>query len=363
MKSQPAILVNGALAPAGPLDPAPVCIVNTTLDYLSYAAADSLRLPGHRHGILAPWADAYIEPGSQLYPIVSDPRISVFEYLTTWRTLEPRPGAYNFVELHRAFKRCHAIGVDFVLRSLAKSYVIGAALPVPDYIAAVANGTYAVYSNGVAVGVGAMFENDYVRGRWKALMAAIAHQFAASKTLIGVIGPDESSRSAWTGTGLPAGMSSTAIMNANSDMWRNDAALFGASRAMPCVNFVDGTETQAVTNANARTLQSWAVSQGMSLAVSDTFPLPQAMRQSLQAVYFQMPIPSMAVGTNVLVNVDHMSNIVAPGGDLWELERDNAIQTYRLGATITAWNPEPMSGPNIWAAQRAAIDATQGFRS
>lgn len=358
MKSQPAVLVAGVPTPGGPLDAAPVCVVNTTLDFLSYNAADSLRLPGHRHFILAPWLNAYLGPGGPLDPMLSDERISGVVFTTDWATLEPRQGVYMAGPLASAIRRCRALHKKLVLRVFAKDYYVGAPPALPAYIRGIPGATYPVFLNGRAVGTGAMFENVQVRDQWALLIAWLASRFASVDLLVAIIAPDESARSAWNGAALPPGMDSSSIGDANRTMWLQQAALFGASRTMPCVNFVDGYESQAMANANARLHQSWAIACGMSVAVSDTFALPAAMSQYLQPVYFQMPPPSMASGTNVLVHVDGMS-LGAVDDTLDACMQANAIQTYRLGATITAWSAQAA----YWPAQQKAIDATLAFRT
>lgn len=358
MKSQPVVLVDGQPQPAGPLDVSPVVTVNTTLDFLSYNAEDNLRRPGHRHFILAPWLNAYLGPDGPLSAMLTDERISGVVFTTSWETLEPQRGVYKLGVIVNAVQRCRALGKRLILRIFAKNYYLGASPALPGYIRAMIGATYPVYLNGCAVGIGAMFENDLVRDRWSKLISRLASRFASIGTVIGIVAPDESARSAWNGFDLPTGMVSGSVMSVNEAMWQQQAALFGARRTMPCVNFVDGYESQAGANANARALQTAMIASGMSIAVSDTFALPEAMSQYLQPVYFQMPPPGMTSTGNVLVHVDDLS-LGAIDDTLDARMQANAIQTYRLGATITAWSAQA----DYWPAMQRAIDATLAFRT
>jgi len=365
MRTQPALfdIDSGLYEPAGPLDGSPVVSVNTTLDYLSYNANDNLRVPGHRHFMLAPWQDAYIG-GGQLYPILADPLLSGIVLTTTWRTLEPSKGTYDLTVIKNAVATCKALDRDLILRIFDKNYYVGAKLPYPDYVGAMANATYPVYQGGHAVGTGAMLENPEVRRRWKMLQAVIAAAFAFEPCLVAVIGPDESARSAWNGSGLPAGVTMEAVVESNMDVWSHCRDLFGASRTMPCINYVDGTETQAVTNAASRMLLSWAVAEGMSIAVSDAFDLPRQMSQYLQPPYFDLPHPDQAPGTLVVGHVDQMSLKVPADGSMTldQVMVSDAVATYRLGCNVTAWNVNPNGGPEIWASQKRAIQSTAAYR-
>lgn len=378
---------DGTLKPVGALESAAdVCVANG-VGYVSYTYNERLRKQGHQHWMMAPYKNAYLF-NANIAPIIEDSRISGIVWLTDWRSLETSKDTYSWTSLDSALNRCAALGKKLIIRCIAKTYsgtvtdtgsAVVTPLAVPDYIATdpatyggvmYKSGLYPVYISAVQVGWGAFLENDAVRARWKLLVEAIYAHAGSHAAFAGWIGPDESTRSAYTGSGLPAGMTSTTIVAANKDMWTHDMALFGASKMWPVVNYIDSTDTISVSNQTAVDMQTWCINQGMNISVSDTYVLDKnsgafKLTQFLQPVYYSTPRPDIATERKHLVHVDLLS-LGANDGTLGQRMIDTAIQTYRLGADITAWNPYTAdAGGNAayWTAMQAAIDATTAYRS
>jgi len=378
MKSCPAVLLNGSLSPSTPLEVNSEISVCNGQYFLSYAWKDSQRPSGHQHWMLAPFKTASLL-NSEIAPIIEDARISGVIWTMDWRQAETSFGIYNFTSLINQLNRCSVLGKKLILRMFCKTYSgsftdpVGAlptTLAIPDYIplnhstyggTAFRGGIYPVYLSGTAVGWGPMLENDAVRSRWRLMVEAIKSAVGNHPAFAGFIGPDESARSAWTGSALPVGMTSSSVIAANKDMWSHAAAHFGYDKTWPVVNYIDGTESTSINIQNVIDTQSWVSASGMNVALSDTYLVPSKVTQFLQPVYYSTPRKDMSPGRKTLVHIDLLS-LGAVDAGLNQRMIDLAKQTYRLGADITAWNPYTVGGggsASYWTAMQAAIDATQ----
>jgi len=378
VKSFPATTVGGVLRPTATFPDEMECCIFNGQQYLCYSNADRFREAGHEHWMMAPFKNASLL-NAEVAPVIEDARISGVVWTTDWRTLETSMGTYNFTSMLTQLARCQALGKRMIVRVLAKTYSgaytdPGGANPttlaLPDYIvddhatyggSANRGGIYKVYLSGSPVGWGAHFETEAVRTRWKALVSAAEIAIDGASAFAGWAGPDESTRSAWTGSGLPAGITQAAVIASNQDLWAHDAETFGASKVWPVVNYVDSLESITASNQAAIDLQAWCATQGMNVALSDVYLVPGSVTQFLQPVYFSTPRSDLAAGGKHLVHIDLLS-LGANDAGLGQRMIDLARQSYRLvGAGITAWNPYVASAGGsaaYWTAMQAAIDAT-----
>lgn len=353
--------------------------------WLCYDEADSLRRAGHQHWIKYPYSSAmnpltHVDIASYL----EDPRISGIMYLVRWRLLETSFGTYNFAPVIAALNRCQALGKRMIVRVVCKVYDgnitdPGGAIPVsgniaiPDYIpadsatyggTAFRGGIYPVYIGGTGLGWGAQFENAAVMARWKALVTAAGAAFGNHPAFAGWTGPDESARSAWNGSSLPAGMTFATVSSANREIYQHDATTFGASKVWPCINYIDSTAALPAANDATIAEQTWAAQQGYNIAFSDTYPVPENSTVFMQPVYWNDIRSQMTAGRQVMATVDQLS-LGADDADLPQRMIRCARQTYRLGADITVWHYFTSNASlrtAWWDAQRAAIDATTAYR-
>lgn len=354
--------------------------------WLCYEPNDNLRRAGHEHWIKYPYSSAlnaltHVDIASYL----EDPRIGGIVYLPRWRLLETSLGVYDFTKVIAALDRCQALGKRMVIRVVCKVYSgnitdpvgaipLAANLAIPDYIPADAGtyggsafrgGIYPVYIGGTGVGWGAQFETAAVMARWKALVTAAGFAFGSHPAFAGWTGPDESTRSAWNGSSLPAGVSFATVSAANREIYQHDAATFGASKCWPCINYVDSTETISTANDAAIAEQTWAAQQGYNIAFSDTYPVPETATTFMQPVYWNDIRAQMTSGRQVMATVDNLS-LGANDADLPQRMIRCARQTYRLGADITVWQyftSDSVLRAAWWAAQQAAMDATTAYRT
>lgn len=350
--------------------------------WLVYERGDNQRPTGHQHWLFAPFEDASLTANADVKSYIEDPRISGVVYRTNWRSLEPSFGVYNFDDggsftsnIVSALDRCQVLGKKLIVRVLAKVYTgnitdsagaipLPANLAVPDYIpsdsatyggTSFRGGIYPVYLGGSGVGWGAQFENANVMARWKALVTAAYARFGKHPAFAGWIGPDESTRSAYNGSGYPAGISFATTRDANREIYLHDRTTWGADKCWPVINYIEGgTVDEQIAE------QVLAATNGMNVAYSDTFRMPEQATTTMQPVYWNNIKTSLATERKVLVHVDGLS-MGANDSGLAKRMIDNARQTYRLGASITAWYPFGVSvggDPAYWAAIQAAIDAT-----
>lgn len=352
--------------------------------WLCYEPNDYLRRSGHQHWIKSPYNNVSSLTHADVASYLEDARISGIVWTVTWRALETSLGVYDFTKLTAALDRCAVLGKSLIVRVIAKVYTgnitdSGAAIPLaanlalPDYIPSNSGtyggtsnrgGIYAVYLGGTGVGWGAQFENAAVMVRWKALVTAAKAAIGSHAAFAGWIGPDESTRSAWTGSALPAGLTFATVSAANREIYQHDATTFGADKCYPCVNYIDNTA--ALSSANDATIaeQTWAAQQGYNIAFSDVYPIPEAATVYMQPVYWNDVRASMTGGRKILSHVDLLS-VTPNDSDLGARMLRNATQSYRLGSDITAWHYFTGNSTDraaYWAAQKAAIDATQAYR-
>lgn len=377
MKLASIVLSGGVNVPSIDLGATSIRICNGE-KYISYNAEDELPNVGHENWLLAPYRGASMGAGSETLPLMEDVRIKGIVWTTDWRTLETSEGVYNFAPTLRALDQALSLGKKLIVRVYAKTYSgaftdPAAANPttllVPDYIvdnpavyggAAYRGGIYKVYSGGVAVGWGPVFETAAVRARWKALVTAAGAAIGSHAAFAGWMGPDESTRSAYTGSGLPAEINQAAVIAANQDIWTHDISVFGSIKVWPVINYIDSTETIAVSNQATIDLQTWVATQGMNIAVSDTYRVPEKVTRYLQPVYYSLPRNDLAANRKTLVHVDLLS-LGANDAGLTERMIETARQAHRLGADITVWNPYPVSAgghANYFVAQKVGMDAT-----
>ena len=354
--------------------------------WLCYEPSDNLRRAGHEHWIKYPYASAQNPlTHGDIAAYLEDPRISGIVYLTRWRLLETSLGVYDFSKIITALDRCQSLGKRMAIRIVCKIYDgnitdPGGAIPVstnlaiPDYIPADSatyggssfrGGIYPVYISGTGLGWGAQFENAAVMARWKALVTAAGAAFGSHPAFAGWTGPDESTRSAWNGSALPAGMSFATVSAANREIYQHDAATFGASKCWPAINYVDSTASLATANDATIAEQTWAAQQGYNIAFTDTYPIPETATVFMQPVYWNDIRAQLASGRQIMATVDNLS-LGANDADLPQRMIRCARQTYRLGADITVW--QYFTGDSAlraawWAAQQAAMDATTAFRA
>lgn len=371
--------VGGAVRPVGgyPADNVTALYLGSNFSnrFLCYSESDSRRRPGHEHWILAPYRNSYVLH-ADVDPYLTSEQIAGIVWTVTWRTLEPTQGNYDWTLLNHALNRCQALGKRCIVRVFAKTYSGGfsdpaGAIPaagnlaVPDYIAsdnatyggaAYRGGIYPVYLSGSAVGWGAMFERAAVMARWKALVTAAKANIGGHPAFAGWIGPDESTRSAWNGSSLPAEISFATVAAANREIYAHDIATFGVDRCWPCINYIDNTATPATANDQTIAEQAWAAQQGCNVAYSDTFPMPETANAFMQPVYWSDIRASMAPGRQILVHVDRLSLGANDTGLTSRMYRC-AVQTYRLDADITAWaywSSNSTDREAYWAAQTLA---------
>lgn len=351
--------------------------------WLCYAAEENRRNRGHEHWIKAPYNNASLTH-SDSASYLEDSRINGCVWLGTWRAMEPTQGGYNFTAMLAALDRCAALGKKMIVRVVAKVYTgniadsesaipLPANLAVPDYIPSDAStyggtnnrgGIHPVYLSGNGVGWGAQFENAAVMARWKALVTAAKAVIGSHAAFAGWIGPDESTRSAYNGSGLPNGVTFATVSAANREIYQHDALTFGVSNAWPCINYIDSTASLATANDAVIAEQTWAAQQGYNIAFSDIYPVPEAATVFMQPVYWNDIRARMVGGRKILSHVDLLSLGANDSGLAARMMRC-ATQSYRLGSDITAWHYFVSNGTDraaYWAAQQAAIDATLAHR-
>lgn len=347
--------------------------------FLCYEESDNQKRAGHENWILAPYRSSNVL-SSDVLPYLENEQISGIVWTVLWRTLEPTEGSYSWTLLDSLLSKCQELGKKCIVRVFAKTYSGGfsdpaGAIPVagnmavPDYIAsdnatyggaAFRGGIYPVYLSGSPVGWGAQFENTAVLNRWKALVSAARARIGGNEAFHGWIGPDESTRSAWTGSALPSGISFATVSAANREIYEHDLSEFGAAKCWPCINYIDNTATPATANDQTIAEQVWAAQQGLNVAYSDTFPMPDTANAFMQPVYWSDVRASMASGRKILVHVDGLSLGANDSGLTSRMYRC-AIQTYRLGADITAWaywSSNSTDRAAYWAAQLEAMSST-----
>lgn len=353
--------------------------------WLCYEASDNLRRPGHQHWIKCPYSNPSALTHPDIASYLEDSRITGIVYQATWRALETSQGVYDFSKITAALDRCAVLGKRMIVRVVCKVYTQditdpGSAIPlpaklgVPDYIAAdngvyggtaFRGGIYPVYLGGTGVGWGAQFETAAVLTRWRALVTAAGAAFGNHSAFDGWIGPDESARSSFNGSSLPAGHSFATISGANRAVYQHDAATFGAAKCWPCVNYVDSEKSLATANDDTVGEMQWAAQQGYNVAFSDIYRMPDEATAFMQPVYWTDARTSLAQGRRVLSHVDLLS-LDANDAGLPRRMFDCAIQSYRLGSDITAWHYFVSNSTDraaYWAAQQAAMDATTAFRT
>lgn len=364
------------------------CAINLGTNFsdrwLCYAPEDNLRNLGHQHWIKAPYSNASLAHADSA-SYLEDSRISGCVWTCTWRAMEPTQGTYSFAAMLAALDRCASLGKRMIVRVFAKVYTgnitdSDAAIPlavnlaVPDYIpsdsatyggAANRGGIYPVYLSGVGVGWGAHLDRAAVLERWKALVTAAKAAIGAHAAFAGWIGPDESSRSAYNGSGFPDGITFATVSATNRAIYQHDAATFGAANCWPCLNYIDSTASLAAANDAAIGEQTWAAQQGYNIAFSDIYPVPEAATVSMQPVYWTDTRAQMTAGRHILSHVDLLSLGANDAGLPARMIRC-ATQSYRLGSDITAWHYFVSNSSDraaYWAAQRAAIDVTLAYRN
>lgn len=344
---------------------------------LCYSFPDMIRKQGHEHWVMTHYKNAQMN--SEYIPIMDNPRVKGVVYLTDWRLIETSEGVYDTAPLVSILDYMHARGKKVIFRCLAKTYAgtvtdpVGAlpqTLAIPDYIV-LDHATYGgdpyrggihkvfLIENSVYVhkGWGAQFENSAVLNKWNAMVTAVGAVIKTHPAFKGWIGPDESTRSALSGSGLPPGVTLATVTAANKAIWQHDVEVYGSGRVWPVINYLDTTGPNAEAIQSVIDLQSWAVQNGMNVAVSDTYILPDRFSQFTQPVYYSTPRQDLQQGRATLVHVDYLSLFTPSGYTMNERMRKCALQTYRLGADITVWNPWPPD-PSVWPAQQLAIDAT-----
>lgn len=344
--------------------------------FLCYTESDARRRTEHEHWIMAPYRDSWVLHPTEVDPYLTSDQIRGIVWTATWRALEPTEGGYDWTQLIRTLDRCQELGKRAIIRVFAKTYSGGFSdpagaipssgnLPVPDYIpsnpatyggAAYRGGIYPVYLGGSPVGWGALFERAAVMMRWKALVTAAAAAIGNHPAFAGWIGPDESTRSAWNGSGLPAEISFATVSAANREIYQHDIATWGSGKCWPCINYIDNLATPAVANDQTIAEQVWAAQQGANIAYSDTFPMPETANAFMQPVYWSDIRASMVAGRQILVHIDGLS-LGANDAGLTNRMYRCALQTYRLGADITAWayhSSNPADRAVYWAAQTLA---------
>jgi hypothetical protein len=349
--------------------------------WLCYEPSDNLRRAGHQHWIKGPYFNVSSLTHGDVASYLEDPRISGIVWLATWRALETSQGVYNFTAMLAALDRCSALGKQMIVRVVAKVYTgnitdSGAAIPlaanlsVPNYIpsdsgtyggTANRGGIHAVYLGGAGVGWGAQFESAAVMVRWKALVTAAKAAIGNHAAFAGWIGPDESTRSAWTGSALPAGLTFATVSAANREIYQHDATTFGADKCYPCINYIDSTATISAANDATIAEQTWAAQQGYNIAFSDIYPIPDRATTFMQPVYWNDVRAQMANDRKIISHVDLLS-VTPNDSDLSARMMRCATQSYRLGSDITAWHYFVSNSTDrsaYWAAQTAAMDATQ----
>lgn len=351
---------------------------NQSNRWLCYTEYDNLRRAAHQHWYVTTYDNASLtNPAETLYLL--DSRIQGVVWRCNWAAFEASLGVYDFLTLTSALQRASLAGKQLVARLWCKTYygydnpggTIPTYLNIPAYIAtdnatyggaAFRGGIYPVYLSGAASGWGPFFETPAVMTRMKALLTAMAAAVQASpyySAFAGISAPDESTRSAYNGSGLPAPITEAATTQANKDIYTHCASVFGADKVWPVINYVDSENSIATANVNTRALADWSVAQGYNFSFSDVFRIPSQVASS-QPVYW-MNRPAVATGRKVMVTIDQLSHGADDAG-LTAREIENAQQSYRLGADITAWFPYPAGGANYWTAIKAAIDATTAFR-
>jgi hypothetical protein len=357
---------------------------NFSNQWLCYEPVDNLRMIDHEHWIKCPYFNPSSLTHSDVASYLEDPRISGIVYLATWRAIETSFGVYDFTKIIAALNRCAILGKKMIVRVVCKVYYgnitdPGGAIPlpanlnVPDYLpldsatyggTSFRGGIYPVYLSGTGVGWGAQFETSNVLDRWKALVTAAGAAFGNHSAFYGWAGPDESTRSSYNGTALPAGHSFATVSSANRLIYQHDAITFGASKCWPVINYIDSEKSLSVANVDTIAEQSWAAQQGYNIAFSDTYPMPETATIFMQPAYWNDIRAQMVTGRKVLSHVDLLS-IGANDSGLSDRMKRCAIQTYRLGSDITAWHYFVSNSTDraaYWAAQQAAIDATTEFR-
>ncbi len=350
--------------------------------WLIYERGDNKRVSGHQHWLFAPFDDCSLTANADVKSYIEDPRISGIVYRTTWRSLETSSGVYNFDDaglftsnIVSALDRCQVLGKKLIVRCMAKVYTgnitdgagaipLPANLNVPDYIpadsatyggTAFRGGIYPVYISATGVGWGAQFETTAVLNRWKALVTAACARFGSHPAFAGWIGPDESTRSCYNGSGYPAGLTFATTSAANRLIYAHDIATWGASKCWPVFNYVEGgTVDEQITE------HRWIGQQAANVAFSDIFRMPEQASTLMQPAYWSAIANYLQPGRQILSHVDLLS-MGANDSGLTARMIANARQSYRLGSNITAWYPYGVSvGGNAayWAAIQAAIDAT-----
>lgn len=420
MIGQPAIVTGGIADRAGPLEKNPVMSYTNGAMYISYTANDRLRKKGHQHWMLAPFLNSYAggsaadgsnSGANEVSNVLEDPRISGIVWTVNWKQIETAFNVYDMTAILRILRRCAYLKKKCIIRGFDKTYsgaflntpgVAPTTINVPTYLTldpgtygtgvtgdpTFRGGLYLVYQSGVAVGWGAFLENDNTRARWKAMVAYIAAQLAlpqnalAASAFAGWAGPDESTRSAYDGSGLPAGMTAATIAAANRDIYLNDFTCFGnALLCWPHINYIDNLDTRLASNAFAQGEQAWVASQGMNNAVTDVYVLPTSGKADIQPVYQTTPRTDLAkTGTNpatggqgaaTSITIDALSSLGAyNAGTAAAITLANGIQANCMGADLTVWNPlTATAGGNAdarwWPAMQDAIDKINaaGYRS
>jgi len=379
--------VDGARKPVGGWPSNAGCAINLGANFsnrwLCYEPNDNLRRAGHEHWIKSPYNNASLTH-SDSAEYLEDSRISGVVWTCTWRALETSEGIYSFTALLAALNRCAALGKRMIVRVVAKvctgnitdsaaAIPLAANLAIPDYIPSDSGtyggtsnrgGIYAVYLSGTGVGWGAQFENAAVMARWKALVTAAKAAIGTHSAFAGWIGPDESTRSAWTGAALPTGITFATVSAANREIYQHDATTFGASLCYPCLNYIDSTASLATANDATIDEQIWAAEQGYNIAFSDIYPMPETATIFMQPVYWNDIRASMASGRKILSHVDLLSLGSNDSGLSARMMRC-ATLSYRLCSDITAWHyfvSDSADRAVYWAALQAAMNATTAYR-
>jgi len=347
--------------------------------WLSYSLADNIRASGHENWIKSPYNNSSLTHADSA-AFFEDSRIRGVVWTVQWRTLETSLGVYSFTSALAALNRAAALGKKVIVRVVAKTYSgnildsdaaipLAANLGVPNYIPSDSGtyggtsnrgGLYPVYLGGVGVGWGAQFETAAVRDRWTALVTAAQAAIGSHAAFAGWIGPDESARSSYNGASLATGHSFETVSTANRDIYAHDIATFGVSRCWPCINYVDSEKSLATANNDTIAEQTWTAQQGVNIAHSDTYPMPETASVFMQPVYWSNVRSSMTSGRKILTHVDLLSLGENDSG-LSDRMLRCARQTYRLGSDITAWHyfvADSVIRAAYWAAQTAAMDAT-----